>query len=167
MGIEWVLPPGLDLRLARNDDQEFLLSLFCSARPELALLPLPPAQLMLLMRQQYELQQRDYFNRYPQAENWIIVAYSGPVGKIMFERSTATLHIIDFIIAPDWRKRGIGRTILVALKACIDTKPGVMSLCVEHQNIHAKRFYQRLGFEKKQSFDTHELLTWSPINQGQ
>jgi ribosomal protein S18 acetylase RimI-like enzyme len=42
-----------------------------------------------------------------------------------------------------------------------------LSLCVEHQNIHAKRLYQRLGFEKKQSFDTHELLSWSPINQQQ
>jgi len=166
MSSKWVLPPGLDLHLAGGGDEEFLLSLFCSARPELALLPLPPAQLALLVRQQYTLQQRDYANRYPHAENWIIAANSAPVGKIMFEKSAAVLHIIDFIIAPEWRKRGLGSTILVALKGCVDAKTGVLSLCVDHQNTHAQRLYQRLGFFKKQSFDTHELLAWSPINQG-
>lgn len=166
MSSEWVLPPGLDLRLARIDDEEFLLSLFCSARPELAFLPLPPAQLALLMRQQYELQQRDYTNRYPHAEHWIITVSAEPIGKIMFERTAAALHIIDFIIAPDWRKRGMGSSILAALKDYVDTKAGVLSLCVEHQNTHAQRLYQRLGFIKKQSTDTHELLAWSPISQS-
>src|SRR6187402_1667302 len=113
MSNEWALPSGLNLRLAGNDDEEFLLSLFFSARPDLALIPLPPAQLTLLMQQQYGLQQRDYANRYPNAEHWIITTDSKPVGKIMFEKSTGKLHIIDFVIAPDWRKRGIGSTILV------------------------------------------------------
>src|SRR5688572_5051195 len=166
MSSEWVLPPGLDLRLARVDDEEFLLSLFYSARPELAFIPLPPAQLRLLMRQQYEMQQRDYTSRYPHAEHWIITMNAETVGKIMFERSAAALHIIDFIIVPDWRKRGLGSSILAALKGCVDTKVGVLSLCVEHQNIHAQRLYQRLGFIKKQSTDTHELLAWSPISQS-
>lgn len=165
MGNEWVLPPGMNLRLAGNDDEEFLLSLFFSTRPELAFLPLPPAQLTLLMRQQYELQQRDYTNRYPHAEHWIITMDSKSVGKIMFERSTSALHLIDFIITPDWRNRGIGSTILVALKACIDANAGVLSLSVEHHNTHAKRLYQRLGFIKKQAFETHELLVWSSTNQ--
>lgn len=166
MNNEWVLPPGMDLRLAGNDDEEFLLSLFCSARPELAVIPLPPAQLRLLMRQQYELQQRDYTSRYPHAEHWIITMNAETVGKIMFERSAVALHIIDFIIAADWRKRGVGSTVLGALKAYVDTKACVLSLSVDHQNAHAQRLYQRLGFIKKQSTDTHEFLTWSPIHQG-
>lgn len=161
---EWILPPGLDVRLAKSDDEEFLFALFCSARPELALAPLPPAQLMLLLQQQYELQKQGYTNKYPHAENWIITTQSGSVGKVMLDKSTRAVHVIDIVIAPDWRKRGVGSTILVALKAYVDANAGVLSLHVEHQNIHAKRLYQRLGFVMKQSTDTHESLVWSPID---
>ncbi|MDF3014031.1 MAG: family N-acetyltransferase [Cellvibrio sp.] len=162
---EWMLPSSLNLRLAGNDDGEFLLSLFCSARPELALLPLPPEQLTLMGRQQYEFQQQGYANYYPHAEDWIITADSKAVGKIMFDRSTPTVHIIDFIIAPDWRGRGVGSAILAALKAYVEARADVLSLRVDHRNSHAKRLYQRLGFVMKQSANDHEFMVWLPIKQ--
>ncbi len=165
MNNELVLPPGLHLRLTGPDDEHFLRTLFGSVRTELALLPLPPAQVEQLIRQQYEFQQQGYANYYPHAEHWVITSHSEPVGKIMLDRSTPAVHIIDFIIAPDWRKRGVGSTILVALKAYVDANAGVLSLRVDHQNPHAKRLYQRLGFAMKQSTDTYELLVWSPGNQ--
>lgn len=157
MSNKWALPPGYSLRLAGQGDDEFLRSLFCSARPELSLLPLPPEQLKQLMQQQYESQQRGYSHRYPQLEHWIIATHSGAVGKIMFERSQSAMHIIDFIITPEWRKRGVGRTILTALKA----HAGSMSLRVDRQNINAKRLYLKLGFVMSQSSDTHDFLIWS------
>jgi len=161
MNNEWVLSPGLGLRLVEKDDEEFLRLLFISARPELGLLPLPPAQLTQLMRQQYELQQLGYLNQYPQLEHWIIATQSGSVGKIMFERLPSAVHIIDFIIAPEWRGRGIGRSILTALKAHAEAGVGVLSLRVDRQNINAKRLYHKLGFVMSQSSDTHEFLVWS------
>ena len=161
MSNEWELSPEHCLRLAGQEDEAFLWSLFCSARPELGLLPLPPAQLTQLIRHQYELQQRGYRHQYPQAENWIIATQSAPVGKIMFERSSSAVHIIDFIIVPEWRGRGVGRSILNALKEYVRAKSGVLSLQVDRQNINAKRLYHQLGFVKSQSSDTHEFLVWS------
>jgi len=156
---DWVLPTGFTLRLVGENDQEFLRALFYSARPELTRLPLPPAQLTKLMRQQYESQQHSYREQHPQAEHWIILRQAEPVGKIMFERLQTTLHVIDFIIAAEWRGRGIGRSTLTALKAHADV--GVLSLQVDRQNINAQRLYYQLGFVTSQSSDTHELLVWS------
>ncbi len=158
---EWVLPPECSLRLADQEDDAFLLSLFCSARPELALLPLPPVQLTQLLRQQYELQQRSYSNQYPQAEHWVVAKESVPVGKIMLARLPSSVHIVDFILAPQWRGRGIGRSILTALKVQAEAKSCTLSLQVDRQNINAKRLYQKLGFVISSFSDTHELLVWS------
>lgn len=162
---EFALPPGFNLRLAESHDDQFLRALFGSARPELALLPLPPAQLEQLMGQQYEWQQKSYLGQFPDAENWIIETQSGPVGKIMLHRSESHVHIIDFIIAPDWRRRGVGSTILVTLKNYVGLKARELRLSVDRQNIHAKRLYLQQGFAVSQISDTHEQMVWSAINQ--
>lgn len=155
------LPLGLTLRLAEPDDGDFLYGLFCSARPEFALLPLPKAQLEQLMRQQYEWQQKGYASQYADVESWIIENPSGMVGKIMLHTSAGLLHIIDFIIAPDSRGLGIGSAILEALKQYVARNSGVLRLSVDRQNTHAKRLYLRQGFAVSQVSDTHEQLSWS------
>lgn len=165
MNNELTLPPGYTLRLARPDDGDFLFALFCSTRTEFALLPLPKAQLEQLIRQQYEWQQKSYISQYPDAGNWIIETQSGPVGKIMLSQLASLVHIIDFIVAPDWRSRGIGSIILAALKQYVEIKAGVLRLSVDRQNAHAKRLYLRHGFVPGQLTDTHEQLFWSPNNQ--
>ncbi|HTF95045.1 MAG TPA: GNAT family N-acetyltransferase [Cellvibrio sp.] len=162
---ELMLPPGFHLRIAESQDDQFLHALFCSARPELASLPLPVAQLEQLIRQQYEWQQKSYLGQFPDAENWIIETQSGPVGKIMLHRSASQVRIIDFIIAPDWRRRGVGSTILVAVKNFVEIGSGTLHLSVDRQNIHAKRLYVRQGFVVSQTSDTHEQLTWTPAQR--
>lgn len=164
---ELILPPGLNLRLANEGDERFLFTLFCSARPELALLPLPPSQLEPLIRQQYQLQQRGYAQRFPQAEHWIIETPAGTAGKIMFEQSATGIHIIDFVIAPEWRGRGLGGSILAVLKnyvVLMNNEAGgdyLLSLSVDRQNNNAKRLYLRCGFVVGQTSDTHESMVWA------
>lgn len=165
MNKEITLPPGYGLRVAGEGDSNFLFELFCSARAELALLPLPKAQLEQLLRQQYEWQQKGYSSQYPEAGNWIIEAQSGAVGKITLLQSTSLVHIIDFIIAPEWRSRGVGSTVLDALKKYTASNSGVLRLSVDRQNFHAKRLYLRQGFVVSQASDTHEQLFWSEVNQ--
>ena len=162
---EFALPPGFHLRFAEVHDEQFLRALFGSARPELASLPLPPAQLEQLIRQQYEWQQKSYVGQFPDAENWIIETQSGPVGKIMLHRSDNQVHIIDFIVAPDWRRRGVGSTILVALKNYVELEARALRLSVDRQNIQAKRLYLQQGFVVSQASDTHEQMVWPSNNQ--
>lgn len=165
MNKELALPPGYRLRLASESDSNLLFELFCSSRAELAFLPLPKAQLEQLLRQQYEWQQEGYSSQYPDAVNWIIGTQSGVVGKIALHQSVGLVHIIDFIIAPDWRNQGIGSTVLGALKKYVASNSCVLRLSVDRQNFHAKRLYLREGFIVNQTSETHEQLLWSAINQ--
>lgn len=161
---DFILPPGFNLRLAEQQDEQFLRELFCSARPELALLPLPNAQLQQLLSQQYEWQQKSYLSQYSAAETWIIETLQGPVGKIMLHRSESQVHIIDFIIASEWRGREVGRTILTVLKHYVTLTARTLRLSVDRQNIRAKQLYLQQGFVVSQTSDTHEQLVWSAIN---
>jgi len=157
---ELALPPGFNLRLVQAGDEPFLQYLFCSARPELSLLPLPQEQLASLIRQQYEWQQKSYASQYPNATCWVIEVDSEAVGKIMFVHSDAGVHIVDFIIAAASRGRGIGSTILTAFQNHVDIGNTSLSLSVDRQNIRAKQLYQRLGFSLSQSTGTHEQMIW-------
>lgn len=165
MNNELALPPEFALRLAGAGDVSFLFELFCSARTELALLPLPQVQLEQLMRQQYEWQQNGYASQYPDANTWIIKNDSMKVGKITLFETAGLVHIVDFIIAPNWRSQGIGNTILETLKNHVANNSCVLRLSVDRQNIHAKRLYLRCGFAVSQMSDTHEQLSWPPIEQ--
>lgn len=158
---ELKLPTGFSLRLMQPDDDFFLRSLFNSTRPEFSLLPLPQEQLEQLLRQQYEWQQKSYAAHYPHAECWMIEVNSVLVGKIMLTKLNAGMHIIDFIITPEWRGRSVGRTILGALQSYVDRGDTMLSLNVDRQNSRAKQLYQLLGFTLSQSTDTHECLVWS------
>lgn len=165
MNTPLTLPVGFTLRLATADDERFLRTLFCSARPELALLPLPPTQLELLLGQQYELQQKGYFSQFPGANTWIIETYSGPVGKITLQKSAHAVRLIDFIVAPDWRRRGVGSAILNALKQDVAARAGELRLSVDRQNTGAKRLYAKHGFVVSELSNTHEQLVWSLSSQ--
>lgn len=156
-----ILPPGMTLRAAEPSDDYFLRSLFYSARTEFALLPLPKAQLEQLLRQQYEWQQKGYASQYPDAANWIIEKHSEAVGKITLLQSANLVHIVDFIVAPEWRGRGLGSALLTALKHCVDIGSGILRLSVDRQNGDAKRLYLRQGFVVSQISDTHEQMVWS------
>lgn len=153
-----LLPAGIGMRLADAADDAFLFSLFCAARPELAHLPLPPAQVEILLAQQYQLQQRGYANQYPQASNWIVEYESQRVGKIMLAELANFVHIVDFVVASGWRGRGIGSAVLSALKDGASAQSLGLSLQVERQNVAARRLYVRFGFEGRQLTATHEAM---------
>ncbi|HSC67512.1 MAG TPA: GNAT family N-acetyltransferase [Cellvibrio sp.] len=166
MNHKFTLPPGVNLRLAGADDEPFLRELFCSIRTDLALLPLPQAQLEQLIRQQYDWQQKGYASQYSGAENWIIENQSVAVGKVTLHRAASRMHIIDFIMTQERRGQGLGGAILRALQSQVNADGGILSLRVDRQNLRAKQLYQRLGFIKEQSTDTHELLVWPSLIQS-
>lgn len=79
--------------------------------------------------------------------------------------ASACVHIIDFVIAPEWRNRGLGSTVLAALKKYAAANSALLRLSVDRQNVQAKRLYVRHGFVERQVTDTHEQLFWAAINE--
>jgi ribosomal protein S18 acetylase RimI-like enzyme len=159
---ELILPAAISLRRVSVQDDPFLWALFCAVRADLALLPLPAEQVELLMRQQYRFQQQGYANQFPLAESWVIEYQSIPAGKIMLDCSANAVHVIDIAVVPEYRSRGIGSGVLVAISGYVNKCAGVLSLSVDRQNIAARRLYDRLGFVICQQTATHDGMQWVP-----
>lgn len=157
---ELVLPAAYTLRFAHKNDEAFLFALFCSARTELSLLPLPAPQLELLLQQQYRAQQAGYAAQYPQAVSLVIEHQSVNIGKIVINQSDSSLHIVDFIIAPEGRGHGYGSVVLESVKAYAHANRATLSLGVDRQNVRARQLYLRLGFSPYQISETHEWMLW-------
>ncbi len=155
-----VLPAAYTLRFANKNDEAFLFALFCTARTELSLLPLPAQQLELLLQQQYRSQQAGYAAQYPLAMYLVIAHQSMDIGKIVISQSDSSLHIVDFIIAPASRGHGYGSVVLESVKAYADANRATVSLGVDRQNVRARQLYLRLGFLPHQVSETHEWMLW-------
>jgi len=155
-----VLPTEFCLRFAHKNDDTFLYALFCSARPELTSLPLPPPQLEHLLQQQYRLQQVGYATQYPLAVTLVIEYQSVNIGKIVLNKPDTSVHIVDFVIVPQCRGCGYGSVILESLKTYAQAASATVSLGVDRQNVRARQLYQRLGFLSYELSETHEWMLW-------
>ena len=56
-------------------------------------------------------------------------------------------HITTFAVLPDWRRRGIGaRLMLAVLRLSVELRASVATLEVRLSNVGARMLYQRFGF---------------------
>lgn len=153
-------PPGLSLRQVTAEDQRFIEAVFQSASGYGAFLPLAPAQVELLVRQQYQFRQLSFATHFPGAEHWIIAHDLHPVGTLIVHETQAGLHIVDIALVDQARNQGIGSACLRALKALADARAKPLSLRVEITNQRAAALYQRLGFLAVEQTASHRLLRW-------
>ncbi|MDR7089975.1 MULTISPECIES: GNAT family N-acetyltransferase [Cellvibrio] len=154
------LPLGLHLRELQPQDQAFAETLFFSTRVFLYQMPLPKAQVDLLIKQQFILQQASYGASFPLAETFIIHLFAEPIGKLILNNTSDSLHLIDIAFLPSMRSRGYGSSILRALKHLADQARRPVRLAVDQQNTRAKKLYLNLGFALSESSTTHDILLW-------
>ena len=148
----------IHLRPARTDDAAFLFALFCSAREsEFALLP--PPQRESLLRLQYQAQTRDYAERYPQAEHFIIECDGESAGRLLLNRDADQLRVVDIAVLPAMRGRGIASAVLKSLITEAEAAGVPIRLSVWHDN-PALTLYRRLGFNVREERATHVEMEW-------
>jgi RimJ/RimL family protein N-acetyltransferase len=137
----------LSLRLEREQDEAFRFQLFCQSRPaEFALLQLEPAAFDQLMRFQFQAQTMTYRANFPGARFDIIELDGVPIGRIVVERTSTTLRIVDQAIVPSQRNRGFGTTIMRAVMERAAEAGQTVRLKVASTNDPSMRLYLRLGF---------------------
>jgi ribosomal protein S18 acetylase RimI-like enzyme len=138
---------GFELRAATSEDEPFLYELVTGAMAErLAASAWEPAMRDTLLRMQYDACRRGYAERFPEAEHSIIVIQGQPAGHIIVARSAEEIRIVDMIIAPQSRGRGVGGAVLKAYLEGASRAGRRVRLQVALTN-PAVRLYQRLGFE--------------------
>lgn len=138
---------AISLRPARDDDSPFLYELFKSVRaPQFALLALPPEQLEMLMRMQYQARTGSYQAHYPESDNYVVLSGDMPIGQLWVFRSSEELRIVDIALLPDARGKGIGGSLLSQLIAEAERSGVPLRCSVATNNEGSLRLHQRLGF---------------------
>lgn len=149
-------PTAPALRPAGPADTDFLRSLYASTRlEELSLLA--PAQRAAFLDLQWRARQRAYQDRYPDAEDQIVVVAGVPAGRLLVARREGELLIVDIALLPEFRGRGTGSQLLGRLLDEAAHNGMAVRLHVALSN-PALRLYRRLGFRLVSESGPYALL---------
>lgn len=136
------------LRLAEPSDEPFLFELFASTQgQQFYLLPLEEAQRDALIRMQFEAQRTSYQQQYPGSEHFLILVEEQPAGRFWVNESAEEINVIDIVLLPNYRGRGIGRELLEQVIGKADGAGKAVRLFVDRGNARALDLYRSLGFE--------------------
>jgi GNAT superfamily N-acetyltransferase len=143
-------------------DEPFLRSLYESTREaELAMLPWTETQKQDFVSMQFRAQTTHYNAHYPSATFDVLEIESVPIGRITIGRSDAAINLIDIILAPQYRGKGIGSEIIKDLITEARSTHKQIILFVESFN-RAKTLYDRLGFTVVANDQVYFEMRWQP-----
>ena len=152
------------LRPVSSEDEVFLRELYVSTRvEEFAVLNWHAQQKRALLEMQFEAQRRSYQNQFPSATHQIIFRNGVPVGRLVVDRSSEPILLIDIALLPEHRRSGIGTSLIRDLQAQAKGANRMVQLHVEASN-EALRLYERLGFERTVQRGPYWEMEWRSNN---
>ena len=154
---------AISLRLAHQEDQEFLFKLYASTRQaEIEAFGWNPAQQEAFLRMQFNAQRRWYATAYAAAVEQIIEVNGQAAGRLMVAKGdTAVATLVDISLLPEHRGGGIGGGLLRELLDQCSHDQTSLRLQVLKTN-PAARLYDRLGFLKTGEDDLYLQMEKRP-----
>jgi ribosomal protein S18 acetylase RimI-like enzyme len=150
----------INLDPVRLSDEPFLYRTFASTRTaEMVLTGWNAEQQEAFLRMQYEAQRRSYLMQLPDAQYWVIRCDGSAVGRLIIDRTTEEIHVVDIALLPEFRKRGIGSTLMKAIIKEASQAAKTVRLHVERFN-PALRWYERLGFSVVNAGPIYLEMVW-------
>lgn len=160
------LKERLSFRPIREQDVEFLYKVYAATREEeMALTGWDEQQKEEFLRMQFNLQHTQYLGNYPDASFEILLFDNIPAGRLYVDRREKEIRIIDIAVLPEFRKLGIGSTILKDLITEADEKNLPLNCHVERLN-PARKLYEKLGFKLKEDRGMHFFMEKEPSKPG-
>jgi ribosomal protein S18 acetylase RimI-like enzyme len=155
---------GVGLRAANTGDTHFLRALFHAFKSEeLGLADWPEPLRQTLLDQQFALQHMQYVNSHANANFWIVEHGSQPIGRYYLLREPSRYHIIDIMLAPEWRGHGIGSLLLDWTQSLVQKQGAAgISLHVDERNAGAQRLYTKHGFVETSREMPYIAMQWKP-----
>jgi ribosomal protein S18 acetylase RimI-like enzyme len=151
----------LRLRTETAADAAFLFALHETVKgAELAPVPEPMRQQLLDM--QFRAMTAGYRTGFPAACFEIVTLDEMPIGRLITDTSAGSFHIVHIALLPEWRNRGIGTALMLAV---LDPprRSGMRCECmVALDNQASLRLWARLGFTERERGDTDFFLEWRP-----
>lgn len=155
---------GVSLRPAGDADFAYLSELYASTRAdELAHAPWPQAAKQVFLHDQFSLQHRHYLSYYGDADFLMVESDGKPVGRYYLQRGRLEYVIVDISLDAGARGHGIASALIEATQADARTHGCGVALHVNHQNLAARRLYERHGFVPAETdASTHLRMSWPP-----
>jgi len=154
---------GVAFRPETESDTPFLREAFHTSRDyELDLVQWEPEQRRLFMEHQFHAQRIHYTTHYPDAGFYIMKMDGKPIGRIYVDLSADPFLLMDIIVVPSLRNKGIGTRVVSALLRMADEEKKRVRIYVEKMN-PALRLYQRLGFVMEEDTGPHYLMYYTPL----
>jgi ribosomal protein S18 acetylase RimI-like enzyme len=153
----------ISLRPALPGDDEFLFSVYASTRAEeMELVNWTTTQKEAFLRLQFRAQDLFYRENYAGAEYWVIQQDDQPAGRLYVQRREDEIRIMDISLLPEFRRRGIGSSLLnqVLGEAAKSNLP--VTIHVERFN-PALDLYKRLGFRVQEDKGIYLFMKWLPV----
>jgi ribosomal protein S18 acetylase RimI-like enzyme len=142
-------------------DRGFLVELYASTREqELARVDWEEGAREAFIEHQFSAQDSHYRANYPGATLDVIEVDGEPAGRLYVHRGEDDVRIMDIAIAPAFRNRGIGSSLLEQLMAEAELSGRSLSIHVEAEN-PARRLYERLGFIPAGQQGVYVLMKWA------
>ena len=154
--------PPLVLRPEAPEDQQFLFTVYASTREkELALTNWDEATRRAFLKHQFDAMCRGYRAMFPAGEFSIILVAGQLIGRMVLDRRTAEIRVVDLALLPAWRNQGLGT--LLMRQVCQEASMAGKSVTLEVlQNNRALHWYTRLGFTLNGRRGIYGTMVWHP-----
>jgi ribosomal protein S18 acetylase RimI-like enzyme len=152
----------VSLRPEQPGDEGFLFNVYASTREEeLALTNWNEPMRSAFLNQQFNAMRQGYRSMFPSGEFSIIELDGKAAGRMLIDRGTTEIRVVDLALLPEHRNRGVGT--LLMRQVCVDAadagKP--VRLCVLKNN-RAFQWYVRLGFARIAEVEVYDEMEWRP-----
>lgn len=138
---------NLRVRLVEPNDEPFVFMLFCSVRgPEYAASGLSSEEQMQILHHQYRAMHSTYAERFPNGQHYIVSEGDQDIGRIYVNESADEIRLLDVIVHPNQRNRGLGSKLLKQMIKHGKRHGKTVRFYVWATNHAAQRFYKRHGF---------------------
>ena len=151
------------LRDIQPADKTFLFTVYASTRTdEMALVEWTMEAKNAFLRMQFEAQDQYYKETYQGAQYQIVECDDKPVGRLYVHRRKNEIRIMDISLLPEFRKHGIGTTLLESVLEEGKSKNLPVTIHVERFN-PALHLYERLGFRQIEDKGVYLLMECAPM----
>ncbi len=159
------MPLPIFLRPEQPKDEPFLYQVYASTRDEeLALTHWDEQTRRTFLDLQFAAMRRGYATMYPAGEFLIITHNDQPVGRLVLNRSTDEIRVVDLALLPAHRNAGIGTCLMQRLCEEAGQSHKAVRLSVL-RNSRAFRWYERLGFVKTAESGIYDQMEWRAPTQ--
>jgi ribosomal protein S18 acetylase RimI-like enzyme len=155
-------PLPIALRPEQPDDEAFLFEVYASTRrEELALTNWTLEMKTAFVQGQFKAMRAGYADMFPAAQFLIIMLGPQRIGRMVVNRSTRDVHVVDMVLLPEFCGQGIGWQLMNDIITEAAAAAKTVSLHVLKMN-RALRFYQRFGFAKIGDEGPYDKMEWRP-----